>query len=761
VGEAVLLLAFQTAVNLPHLASDVLPVHDTLAVYQVFHACHAGLLHEGRLPEWLPYGTYGIASDLPILFNLSPVSQAVMAAGAVLGIDDALTLFKASVLLEQAVFLLGLHLLALALFRSSAARLTVGLGAAAAVNWPGQLWFDFRIVWLLPAATGLLILFLRRRRGAYGWAAGAVIAASMFGNLPYFAPVYLLVTAAFGGTALLRRRDALLPLAERSLANAAMFGLCAALWAGYLLGTAAAVAELAGRSYGRNPDGFGTDLRMFLTYGNHPDPGLLLQMLVTGLPVAGDWSGCPDQTLYVGLLPVCFAAYGLARARRPESAPLLAAGAAVFWLSAGGVFAAAAYSVFPGMALVRHLGALYGIVKLFLLLLAGFGIDHILQRARPRHALLTATAALVLADLYGNERTAASVAFPKLLEAAVRAFSDAGPVELLPLRAVLIAGGMAAASAVWLVQSLRLRGRTDGADAATTSFRWALGAAFVTIQAADVGLFSAIATARFAERFDPASAAEAARAAEPAYQARRGALSGTGRPRVLADLFRAVGARNSTIYQYSYGMTHEEPHRPEHRVQILHKGADRLLRADPPPPRLDEILGCAVPKLRLVRRAVWAADGDQALRLTADLTDADTVVLTGAAEAAAGAPANPAEGGDPEPHFAAFSWNRITVSADVRGPGGAWLVYSDGFHRDWRASVDGRAVPVHEAYGAFKAVRLEPGAHAVEFAFRGHTWRTTPVFCRWSGLLVCAAGSAALAAAYGAVGRARPHRERG
>lgn len=33
VGEAVLLLAFQTAVNLPHLASDVLPVHDTLAVY--------------------------------------------------------------------------------------------------------------------------------------------------------------------------------------------------------------------------------------------------------------------------------------------------------------------------------------------------------------------------------------------------------------------------------------------------------------------------------------------------------------------------------------------------------------------------------------------------------------------------------------------------------------------------------------------------------------------------------------------------------
>lgn len=725
----------------------------------MFHACHAGLLHEGRLPEWLPYGTYGIPSDLPILFNLSPVSQSVMAAGALFGIDDALALFKASVLLEQAVFLLGLHLLALALFRSSAARLSVGLGAAAAVNWPSQIWFDFRIVWLLPAATGLLILFLRRRRGAYGWAAGAVVAASMYGNLPYFAPVYLLVTAAFGGTALLRRRDALLPLAERSLANAAMFVLCAALWAGYVLGTAAAVRELAGRSRGRDPDNLGADLRVFLTYGNHPEPGRLLELMVTGLPVSGNWSGCPDQTLYVGLLPVCFAAYGIARSRHPESAPLLAAGTAVLWLSAGGVFAAAAYSVFPGMALVRHLGLLYGMAKLFLLLAAGLGIDRFLTLAKPRHAILTGAAVLLLADLYCNDGGVAAIAPTRILETLLDVACDGRPVELLPLRAVLIAAGMAAASGVWLVQLLRFRGRTDGAEAAMTSFRWALGAALVAAQAADVGLFSAIATARFAERFDAASVAEAARAAEPAYQARRGVLSESGRPRVLADLFRAVAARNSTIYQYSYGMTHEEPHRSEHRVQILHKGADRLLRADPPLPRLDEILGCAAPKLRLVRRAVWAADGDEALRLTADLTDADTVVLTGAPQAATGTPPIPAEGGEPEPNVLAFSWNRITVSADVRGPGGAWLVYSDGFHRDWRASVDGRAVPVHEAYGAFKAVWVEPGPRTVEFAFRGHTWRTTPVFCRWSGLLICVAGSAGLAAAYGAVGRARPVRE--
>jgi uncharacterized membrane protein YfhO len=66
---------------------------------------------------------------------------------------------------------------------------------------------------------------------------------------------------------------------------------------------------------------------------------------------------------------------------------------------------------------------------------------------------------------------------------------------------------------------------------------------------------------------------------------------------------------------------------------------------------------------------------------------------------------------------AAFGANRIELVADVPGRHGSWLVYADGHHRGWHATVNGQPAPIAKAYIAFKAVWLPAGRSAVRFVF--------------------------------------------
>jgi hypothetical protein len=59
----------------------------------------------------------------------------------------------------------------------------------------------------------------------------------------------------------------------------------------------------------------------------------------------------------------------------------------------------------------------------------------------------------------------------------------------------------------------------------------------------------------------------------------------------------------------------------------------------------------------------------------------------------------------------------------VRASGPGLLVLSDNWFPGWRASVDGRDVPVERVDYLFRGVRLGPGEHTVEFRYRPVSWR--------------------------------------
>jgi hypothetical protein len=71
----------------------------------------------------------------------------------------------------------------------------------------------------------------------------------------------------------------------------------------------------------------------------------------------------------------------------------------------------------------------------------------------------------------------------------------------------------------------------------------------------------------------------------------------------------------------------------------------------------------------------------------------------------------------PSARIARDTANRVVVQAGV-GDAGGYLLLLDSFSDDWRAAVDGRPATIVRANGLFRAVRLNPGPHVVEFRYR-------------------------------------------
>ena len=83
-----------------------------------------------------------------------------------------------------------------------------------------------------------------------------------------------------------------------------------------------------------------------------------------------------------------------------------------------------------------------------------------------------------------------------------------------------------------------------------------------------------------------------------------------------------------------------------------------------------------------------------------------------------------------------------------------YLVLSDSWYPGWRAVVDGIEVPIERANLLFRAVRLDSGAHVVEFRYEPGWFRL--------GWVVSAISLALAALLWGAVAlQWRPNRPRG
>jgi hypothetical protein len=121
----------------------------------------------------------------------------------------------------------------------------------------------------------------------------------------------------------------------------------------------------------------------------------------------------------------------------------------------------------------------------------------------------------------------------------------------------------------------------------------------------------------------------------------------------------------------------------------------------------------ALPRTFVVSRARCLSD-EHALHLIRErvVDFRREVLLTGCATAPLASDGGPSNATAVIEHYAP---HRVVISAASDHPG--YLVLTDTWFPGWIARVDGRESPVERANYAFRAVRLEPGRHEVEFRY--------------------------------------------
>lgn len=701
IGALALVLALIAFHFLTHRNSY--PEHDTFYVFQAFKTLHEAILAGGGLPTWLPEVQYGSPSHIYFFPTLTPWQYLTAHLGGWIGATATLQLFHLSVALELGFFLVGGALLV--------ARLTSGRGAPIAlfVLIAGlttithlQIWYNLRIVTFLP----WILLFLRRfqEEGALFWLPAATLAAMIWlvGNIFYFLPIALL-TLAIGlamalpeGLRRFRPAEAFAsPFAILTAANIAFAGCLLAVYLNIF-------DDLTLHSPLRQADGV-TNINVFLTYGGNLDPGKFIELLLA-LPRNA------DALFYLGAVPLLFAFYAPWTSAAPRAKPYLWTAGLFIAFSLPGMtpIADALYTLTPGMQYFRHIGLMIPVAKFCLLVAAAIGFDGFLtDRRLPGGELVTRDVG-VLALILAGAGLAAYIAFGRnvVIQPSPQMFSDL-PAAFGPLSVFVIAP-LAALTALAAAMLIGRPGR-PGPSLATVVTALALieGTTYARIHywATESNNPEAIR-----------SAFSAASLAFPPPRSLETAAADVGVAAFYGDYYplEAMLARPRCV----------EPGRRDARVvgvaELIDARDGKPIRfGEKPEPILTDkallrVLGCERPRLRLTNQVAQRRSDDEALAYAVEdpafgaLTS--VVCPTGAADCETPAPWTLV---DEAVTVERYAMDGLSAIVRVEQPGGSWLIYTDAWTPNWRATVDGAARPVRRADLAFKAVHIPQGEHRV------------------------------------------------
>lgn len=375
------LVSVVICINLPVITRHYMVNHDSKQVLGIFDYVYSNYFFSGQLPQWMAYGLHGLDARAFYIAFLSAPSYLAIYAGKLLGMQDSLTLFSVTLFFEQLFYLLGMYLLSGWLFRERITRFCVCLTAVGTIVWETQLFFNLRIFCWLPLAFYLILRLRHSRKGHWGWLAGMVCILGPLGSTyTYLFWAFLLTT--FSLVVFWGRFSALKSMFALSVSNL-ISALCFLVLTFFFLGTVwHSLGNFTFGSPGRDSSG-NVDLHTFLTYGGNNLAGMISALVFPPqfMGNRGTHAGMAD---YVGLLGLFCMPIAVFRWRNyPLSFPFLITSIVVAALSLGGILSSAIY-YFPGMHLFRHIGFLTGVMKMLVLILAGFGMDRLIFSIRNR-----------------------------------------------------------------------------------------------------------------------------------------------------------------------------------------------------------------------------------------------------------------------------------------------------------------------------------------------------------------------------------------
>jgi len=716
-----ILIIFLILFNIPYFSSSYFPRGDSLGVAVRFQYYYNHFFIEGELPQWVAYGLYGYKSITFQLGAFTPMIWLAGALGVIFQVENAFFVFKTGMLFEQLLLLYGTYLLCKVLFKDKLTIFIVCLFSIGSFFWFKHYLFDFRMVYNLPLACGLLIGFLKRQRPELLWLAGLALVTFSVGYgtvFQVFALLIVMVPMAW------RYRASFSMIFARTPVNLGLFVLfffysflLLYTWAGALDGLDVFVP-------GRD-ENMRVGLVNFLTYGPFPNSGVIREFF-------SGWMSVDRQTsYYIGILPIIAIVLALAYVRNREFISFFSALVFVVLVSMGGSFSMLSYFI-PGMEFYRHVGLVLAVAKFLALICAGFGIDLILgflrnpemlrERFKSWHLLAVLFVLWTLFDLsLGREFMSWVLGWEE-----VPAASGGAPADRVALITAMLryATYFAAFVAIFIITK-KFAGRKFA------SFSMVI--IFVLVALGDVVSFQGETYYNRhrlpAELNDKVSSLNADEFTHNLY---RQSKPDSKRQKDAMEIL-LLKSKGRATYSYYYVGGKFDPCTPVLRTDMFPTGVARLLKARGGRPQLWPdgafvpaydapllaVLGCSKPKVRLVPRAATFFSEDEIYDAMRKEKNLDKLVfmrgMIGLPEGVE-SPALPnGKTGDAE--VVEFSANEFTIKAHVDANHPVWLVVADSYHSGWRATVNNQAAIIQKAYLAFKAVKIPPGENMVKFSF--------------------------------------------
>ncbi len=690
---------------------------NTLFTAFYFHPYYEEILTHNQIPLWFPYFAYGGTAEAGFILTGS-VEWFTILIGKLLNISNSLLLFRLSFVLRDGVFLFGMYLLSVFLFRR---RSTVNLVCISTLCILTPLVrihsVAFYIITWFPLTLLFLLLFFRQRRPEYLWLTGIVGVISCFG-LIYFIVLYVVVILTIFAVLLYYHRDIWRCVPARTWSNLATFLVFIFLAGGFVY---LHLSTLRGVTFLRSDRDVVTGLPTFTSVVQTSKGVILPNVIHSLVGVIPEKISFKEQTtaafniLYVGFLPLVLFGVALLKERIPIFKSLFWAGFVFVWIGLLGFFTLAFYSCFPFFATMRWYFLLSNVLLCIIALGAGFGWEHFLgmsvgEKVKAGAVSLIGIAfAVDMSNLFfGWSPT------PDLLAISTQTVWFKSLAVRLAVYGVCIF--------LALILAALLNKNKDQPLFPFVETLLIIGLVFDLLSFQNTLMKISIPSLQEIQK-------ESLPASEVVYREQRIWQDGNNpRYKNLEATYKHFVAQGIT-YEY----THFDPCAPRSNLNLINANLYRLSqvwdaqaaifslkyspKADGSDRALLQILGCETPKIRLVTQARYAENDEQAVQLmrdTADIYDTAIIQLPQGMSEPARAAANGANG---VVQVIDFTRNQLDVQADVTNPGGAWLVYADAFHEGWHAWVDGKEVPLARAYLALKAVWLPQGKHTLKFAF--------------------------------------------
>ncbi len=348
--------------------------HDTFYYFSLQYYFLNSAVTSGEIPQWIPYLTHGTTASW--WYNIQGVigllTPLLLMIAKTLRSMNFLDIFHVSIFYEKIFLLTGIWLLAKRFYSSIFTVFFVACSVLGSCLWISQLHFNFHFYYCLPLILYFFHRFFETKKWLFLFLATNLLCFQTLGNVAYFLPAVTLIIFLYFTTFFIFLKDKKSFLVDLFPRNAGDYCFIL-LTIGTLLYFIPFMKlsmdpQIFNLSDGRSNAG-DISLTDFLHYGGTIKPLMWLELLIGISPGL-------DYNLYIGLLPLFF--IFLVPIRR-TSLHFIVLTILIILLGSASIFATICYHIWPLMTYYRHLGFFSIFIKIFLCFIAGFGFERFLQ----------------------------------------------------------------------------------------------------------------------------------------------------------------------------------------------------------------------------------------------------------------------------------------------------------------------------------------------------------------------------------------------